>query len=527
MAAAARYPRLRCERKRRRQDLGLARAALSCAIALAALAGCATAPPEREPEPLFAVHAVIALDGDGQENVRSKLIVADVTGDDRPDWILKNGFRLLKAYDHGGAKLFEHRNPDGFANGTPWHPFVDLAWDLDGDDKAEIIATWHKPDGHYLQILDGDTGAVLRERKLWHDVAPAGDNAILMALAFPDGGPDPAILVEDGLATGRQSQGYDEVRAFDPELNELWIARTPHGGHYMFPYDLDQDGITDVILAGRHVLDARGRLLWTMSGWDRDHVDSLAAGDIDPARAGYEVVAVGKTGTRMYDVEDGALLWRIDTSRIPNPQHVAIGELDPDSAGLEIIVKERASEPGRETYLLDHRGRIRDQASRGPAPYLNADIDGDRGVDEMIGATGVVTDSSLTEVSAGAWYEGAQNVSPAERQAHPHDVWNAYPIVQDVLGDGREEMIVWGRHALVVGTSARGTGAASLRGSRAYQARSVNQAFNRAGIYFDFRSSTRSPPAVTDLLDLTPTALSENLGAIFGACALDAMCGRL
>jgi hypothetical protein len=477
------------ETVRHGRDLAVIRLSLWCAIALTALAGCATSPPEPGPAPLFDVHAVIALDGDGQENARSKLIVADVTGDDRSDWIFKNGFRLLKVYDHDGVKLFEHRNPDGFANGTPWHPFVDLAWDLDGDDHAEIIVTWHKPDGHYLQILDGDTGAVLRQRKLWHDVAPKGNNQILMALAFPDGGPDPVILVEDGLATGRQSQGYDEVRAFDPELNQLWIARTPHAGHYMFPYDLDQDGITDVILAGTHVLDAHGRLLWTMSGWDRDHVDSLAAGDIDPARAGYEVVAIGKTGTRMYDVEDGALLWHVDTSRIPNPQHVAIGELDPDVAGLEIIVKERASEPGRETYLLDHRGRVRDQASRGPAPYLNADLDGDRRADEMIGARGVVTDSSLAKLSAGAWYEGAQSVSTAERQAHPHDVWNAYPIVQDVLGDGREEMIVWGRHALVVGTSARGAGAASPRGNRAYQVRGVNQAFNRAGIYFDFRTT--------------------------------------
>jgi hypothetical protein len=465
------------------------RSSLWCATALAALAGCATAPPEREPEPLFAVRAVIALDGDGQENVRSKLIVADVTGDGRADWILKNGFRLLKAYDHDGAKLFEQRNPDGFANGTPWHLFVDLAWDLDRDGKAEIIATWHKPDGHYLQILDGDTGAVLRERKLWHDVAPTGDNAILMALAFPDGGADPVILVEDGLATGRQSQGYDEIRAFDPELNELWMARTPHAGHYLFPYDLDQDGVTDVILAGKHVLDARGRLLWTMSGWGRDHVDSLAAGDIDPARAGYEVVAVGQTGTRMYDVEDGLLLWRIDTSRIPNPQHVAIGEIDPDAAGLEIIVKERASEPGRETYLIDHRGRIRDQASHGPRPYLNADLDGDRRVDAMIAMEGIVTDLSLVEISDGAWYAGAQNLSSSERRLHLHNVWNPFPSVQDVLGDAREEMIVWGRHALVVGTTARGAGAGPLRADRAYLLRGVNQAFNRSGLYFDFRTT--------------------------------------
>jgi hypothetical protein len=457
------------------------------AMLLAALTGCAT--PPSEGDGVFTRHRVIVLDGDGHENVRSKLIVADVTGDGRPDWILKNGFRLIKAYDHDGAKLFERRDPDGFANGTPWHPFVDLAWDLDGDGRAEIIVTWHETDGHYLQILDGETGAVLRQRKLWHDVAPEGNNQILMALAFPDGGADPVILVEDGLATGRQSRGYDEVRAFDPELNELWTASTPRAGHYLFPYDLDQDGITDVVFAGKHVLDARGGRLWTMSGWGDDHVDSLAAGDIDPGRDGYEVVAVGRSGTRLYDVEDGALLWRVDTGAIPDPQHVAIGELDPDAPGLEIIVKERASEPGREAYLLDHRGRIRHEASHGPAVYLNADLDGDRRVDEMIAATGIVTDASLAEISDRAWYEGAQSVSLTVREAHPHDVWNAYPLVQDVLGDGREEMIAWGRHALVVGTPAVGASAASLRGGRAYEARGINQAFNRAGIYFDFRAT--------------------------------------
>ena len=454
---------------------------------LAALAGCAT--PEPRADGVFATQRVIALDGDGHENVRSKLIVADVTGDGRPDWILKNGFRLIEAYDHDGAKLFERRNPDGFANGTPWHPFVDLAWDLDGDGRAEIIATWHEPDGHYLEVLDGETGAVLSRRQLWHAVRPKGNNQILLAIAFPNAGPDPVLLIEDGLATGSQSRGYNEVRAFDRDLNQLWVAGTPRGGHYLFPYDLDQDGITDVVFAGKHVLDISGRLLWTMSGWDGDHVDSLAAGDIDPARAGYEVVAVGRTGTRMYGVDDGAMLWHIDTTVIGDPQHVAIGELDPDAAGLEIIVKQRASEPERKTYLLDPRGRIRAWVRHGPAPYLNADLDGDRRVDEMIGAVGVVTGRSLTEVSAGTWYEGAQDLSPAERELHPHDLWNPYPIVQDVLGDGREEMIVWGRHALVIGTPVRGIPAPSLRDVRAYQARGVNQAFNRAGLHFDFRAT--------------------------------------
>ncbi|HZA68050.1 MAG TPA: hypothetical protein VE592_13940 [Geminicoccaceae bacterium] len=458
-------------------------------IVLGALPSCTTATPQQDAASLFAVHKVIVLDGDGQENARSKLIVADVTGDGRPDWILKNGFRLIKAYDHDGAKLFEHRNPDGFANGAPWHPFVDLAWDLDGDGKAEIIATWHKADGHYLQILDGETGAVLRQKKLWHDRAPRGNNAILMALMFPDASARPVILVEDGLATGAQSRGYDHIRAFDRELDTLWIASTPDAGHYMFPYDLDQDAATDVLFAGKHVLDAQGRLRWTMSGWGADHVDSLAAGDIDPTRPGYEVVAVGRTGTRMYDVEDGSILWHLDTSAIPDPQHVMIGELSPAAAGLEIVVKERASEPGRETYLIDYRGRIHDRVSHGPAPYLNADLDGDRRVDEMIAGRGVATDLSLTETSNDAWYVGAQGLSGNERGLHPHEIWNPHPIVQDVLGDAREEMIVWGRHALVVGTPVRGAGGASLRGHRAYQLRGVNQAFNRAGLYFDFRTT--------------------------------------
>jgi hypothetical protein len=131
--------------------------AVVCAMLLAALTGCAT--PVSDGDGVFARHRVVVLDGDGHENVRSKLIVADVTGDGRPDWILKNGFRLMKAYDHDGAKLFERRNPDGFANGSPWHPFVDLAWDLDGDGRAEIIVTWHKPDGHYFRRRNGSRAA--------------------------------------------------------------------------------------------------------------------------------------------------------------------------------------------------------------------------------------------------------------------------------------------------------------------------------------------------------------------------------
>ena len=63
--------------------------AIVCAMLLGALTGCAT--PGTEEDGVFARHLVIALDGDGHENVRSKLIVADVTGDGRPDWILNDG----------------------------------------------------------------------------------------------------------------------------------------------------------------------------------------------------------------------------------------------------------------------------------------------------------------------------------------------------------------------------------------------------------------------------------------------------
>ena len=423
--------------------------AVVCAMLLGALTGCAT--PVSDGDGVFARHRVIVLDGDGHENVRSKLIVADVTGDGRPDWILKNGFRLIKAYDHDGAKLFERRNPDGFANGSPWHPFVDLAWDLDGDGRAEIIVTWHKPDGHYLQVLDGETGAVLREQKLWHGVMPEKNNQILMALAFPDGGPEAVILVEDGLATGRQSRGFDEVRAFDP-ATERAVDRK-HAARWPLPVPLRPRSGRQHRRRLRRQARARCRrpaAVDDVGVGRRPRRFPASGGRHRPRARRLRGVAVGETGTRMYDVEDGALLWHIRTSAIPDPQSVAIGELDPDAAGLEIIVKERASEPGREAYLLDRRGRIRARASHGPAAYLNADLDGDRRVDEMIAPRGV-RHRPVAHRDLGGRHgtKARRSLSPTEREAAPPRPLEPLPARPGRAGRQPRGMIVWGRHALV------------------------------------------------------------------------------
>ena len=50
------------------------------------------------------------------------------------------------------------------------------------------------------------------------------------------------------------------------------------------------------------------------------------------------------------------------------------------------------------------------------------------------------------------WYWDLQNLSAAEEALEPQDKWTRSPFAFDMNNDGRDELIVWGRYRLIVGT---------------------------------------------------------------------------
>ena len=51
-----------------------------------------------------------------------------------------------------------------------------------------------------------------------------------------------------------------------------------------------------------------------------------------------------------------------------------------------------------------------------------------------------------------SWYWGLQELTPAEERLDPREQWSRNPFAFDLDDDGRDELVVWGRRKLVVGT---------------------------------------------------------------------------
>jgi hypothetical protein len=65
-----------------------------------------------------------------------------------------------------------------------------------------------------------------------------------------------------------------------------------------------------------------------------------------------------------------------------------------------------------------------------------------------------------------SWYWGLQELTPAEERLDPREQWSRNPFAFDLDDDGRDELVVWGRRKLVVGTLAAGSQEARARAAR-------------------------------------------------------------
>lgn len=437
----------------------------------------------------------IALDGDGDENVLSSLSLGDVNGDGKKDWILTNGTVMAKVYDHNGAKLWEVRNDAGRGNADPWHPWATGAWDLDGDGLEEVIHFWQLGGATtapvHLVVRDGLTGAIRDSYDL--DFlplpTPSGSrhkNRGQLAVAYLQPNVPSILTIE------HDNGGEASVFTFNNNtLVHQWTASIPGGGHYIWPYDLDGDGVYEHVFFGKYVYDNNGTRLWTLPGYGPDHVDSLAAADIDPLNPGYEVVTVGFSGSQFYDLDQRVKITDIPQTTITNPQQLQIGEFDPGTPGLEIMIRERSSEPLRRAGYFDLAGTVLAMLAKPPELHMprgTMDLDGNRAADELITAEGQILGGLGNILVAADWYIGEQTLTPAEQALHKHWRWNPHPIPADVLDDSREEIVAHGRHALVVGknTVPWSNPPPAYQSNRAYWMSRLNRF--RGAVYFDFRS---------------------------------------
>lgn len=415
----------------------------------------ATAEPARI---ALSVAAQFGIDGDGLQNVRGNLYPIDGDGDGTYEFLHFNGYRFMRVYRQDGAKLWEVRNAAGRTHEYDEKRDTLAVLDADGDGRQEILHCWRSGAAKVLVLRNGASGQVIRQVTLTGDRASEDCHVAAFAMA---GVAQPVVLVARRAAAGAGcAQNYADVfarvTAFTPQLTQLWDRTTCDAGHYVWPLDENGDGSAEGVFVGKYLLDATGRLVCTLSGFTGKfgHVDSLTVADLDPARAGLEVVAIGHPGTRLYSAAGCKLRWALSNAVILNSQHVNAAKTS--SGPPTLLIGQKRTEPLHATYHVNAAGTIlgsfRDDSEHSKRTQIaNANIDGAPGAEDRVTRYAqVITDAGELRLDI-SWYWDLQSLTAEEKLLPPTDQWAVTPLVFDLDGDGDDEIVTWGRNLIVVG----------------------------------------------------------------------------
>ncbi len=405
----------------------------------------------------------IALDGNPLLNVRGNLYPIHLAANGTFGFVHFNGYRFMRVYDAAGKKLWQVNNPSGRVHRDTIHRDTLAVLDADGDGDQDIVHCWVEGGKKVLMVRRGTDGTVLRRAAL--DNGSPNDECQIAALRVP-GRAYPLILVSATnrrgcAASGNYIDTWGRTLAFDINLKLIWDRNTCAAGHYVYPVDDNADGYAGRIFIGKYLYEPDGKRVCTVN-MGNTHADAVAVGDLDPSRPGMEAVLTGANGVKAVSVaRNCAPIWSVPTSTIRNPQQLTMARLDANSATPTLALIERGSETNATLFLLNGAGRILARYGKNAIqngritamPYQNANLDGKTGTDELMISLGRVIDRNGTLRLGTDWYWNLKS-STAPSGSPPlssWDSWPPYPLALDLDGDGRDELVTWGRSLIVVG----------------------------------------------------------------------------
>lgn len=347
----------------------------------------------------------------------------------------------LTAVDLDGNMLWQlgeaSDNSDVLGKVSADMPFQ--VYDIDGDGEDEVIVGMN----FEIRILDGRSGAVKKAVKC---PKSDDDDDELIGVPFntyafdrlnPDGiricnfrGKDrPAdILIKDR---------YCRIYALDENLNELWRYKSrKNTGHCPLPIDINGDGC-DELLVGYTMLDAHGRELWTYP-IEADHTDEIVAGKFRGDSKGYFACVSGTQGFFIGDFNGNI----VSRDYIGHAQRVSVANYCGDRAGFELAVTNFWGHK-EVIYLYDADGNELWELENEMNGNILAPVNWD--------GSGV----ELLLTNADARKGGLLNGKGVRVVAFPDD---GHPILCceaiDLMGDERDELVVWDYHSMYIYTQA-------------------------------------------------------------------------
>lgn len=312
------------------------------------------------------------------------------------------------------------------------------AMDIDGDGCEEILGIM---DDNRMVILAGETGEIIAGAALPESCPFQGHrHQVIAPDLFPWvsanllGTDKQQFIIKDD----RESRGGRTLWAYDGELKPLWTARVGHPryGHRLAVCDINGDG-RDEILAGFHLLDAEGRLLWKCRETELnedDHVDEVQLGLFGPDK---EPRACGTNGDDGFFILDGHTGEVVAVHNAGHVQGCSVGNYLHDRPGMDYCVGTRWGNFGV-LSVLDTRGELvkmwqPDNVSQGGP---KAGWTGD-GRDLIFLAT--------SEEAFGLWDGYGNRCVPLDCPELPskgfYGVRDGHAAVLDIDNDGRDELV--------------------------------------------------------------------------------------
>ncbi|MFO1067046.1 MAG: hypothetical protein U1E14_00800 [Geminicoccaceae bacterium] len=424
--------------------------AVSVGFAVAASAGTAA--------PLTATPlAMIEPGGNRDENVGSDVVTIDIDGDGKLELLQFSGHRLIRLFKFdtdltSWRKIWEVYDPTGRTNRDLAHRDKWAILDIDGDGSQEIIgcASQKGRKTRLLVIRNSRTGAIIRSRDLQD---PNTGECRISAQRMVGGSGGVIMIARPGLPADGCLYGFldtlSRVAAFNLRLDWLWSKSTCEAGHHFRPLDENKDGVAEAVAVGKYLVNRYGNTKCMYPNWAWDHIDSATYADIDVRQPGLEFATAGETGIRMYRASTCELLWEIPTTELENPQSIFVGRIDPSDPDMMIVIVRERDRP--RAYRVDPlSGQLLGAFALGSDIKWTANLDG-VGALEGISAFGEVYDGFGEKRLSRAWYWDLQTLTAVEQALPEGAQWSSRSLTADLDGNGRDELIVWGRQLLVIG----------------------------------------------------------------------------
>ncbi|MBI4903087.1 MAG: hypothetical protein HY820_05590 [Acidobacteria bacterium] len=278
----------------------------------------------------------------------------DVTGDGKTDYLVIERDWSAHMFDHDGRELWSHQAPEPNTRLRAEFEPPGSVWDFDQDGKAEVVH-WRMIDGkEALVMVDGATGAIRRQVDWPTPALPHVYNNFRLAIGrMKKGYPDNLIVYTD-------SGGQASITAYTKDLQQLWQhiehRLKDHLGHYVYPVDLNGDGVDEVVVS-HLALNAGGKVLWNRFETfidNHDHIDNMQFADIDGDGRLEILAGVSDLGVIAFRALTGETVW---TNYAAHSQQIQFGNYLAGKPAPQIAVT----------------GRIYGDRRRGE-PYLSAQV---------------------------------------------------------------------------------------------------------------------------------------------------------